>query len=85
MFGRKIFPIPEPIIQKTAARIMSLRDGTSKMSKSSASDFTRINLNDDDLIAQNKKSKTTQNLSQIMLENLKKDQKQEILWVFMLH
>ena len=60
MFGEKFFPIPDPIIQKTAARIMSLRDGTSKMSKSSMSDFTRINLNDDDdLIAQKiKKAKT---------------------------
>ena len=60
MFGEKFFPIPDPIIQKTAARIMSLRDGTSKMSKSSTSDFTRINLNDDDdLIAQKiKKAKT---------------------------
>ena len=60
MFGEKFFPIPDPIIQKTAARIMSLRDGNSKMSKSSTSDFTRINLkDDDDLIAQKiKKAKT---------------------------
>jgi len=41
------FPIPEPIIEGTATRIMSLRDGTKKMSKSEASDMSRINLNDD--------------------------------------
>ena len=60
MFGNKFFPLPEPIIRKTASRIMSLRDGTSKMSKSEASDFSRINLNDeDDLIFQKiKKAKT---------------------------
>ena len=45
------FPIPEPIIEGTATRIMSLRDGTKKMSKSEASDMSRVNLTDDsDLI-----------------------------------
>ena len=45
------FPIPEPIIEGTATRIMSLRDGTKKMSKSEASEMSRINLTDDsDLI-----------------------------------
>ena len=41
------FPVPEPIIEGTATRIMSLRDGTKKMSKSEASDMSRINLTDD--------------------------------------
>ena len=41
------FPISEPIIEGTATRIMSLRDGTKKMSKSEASDMSRINLTDD--------------------------------------
>ena len=41
------FPIPEPIIEGTATRIMSLRDGTKKMSKSEASDMSRVNLTDD--------------------------------------
>ncbi len=41
------FPIPEPIIEGTATRVMSLRDGTKKMSKSEASDMSRINLTDD--------------------------------------
>ncbi|WP_230279704.1 tryptophan--tRNA ligase [Croceicoccus sp. Ery15] len=42
-----LFTLPEPIIPPDAARIMSLRDGTSKMSKSDPSDMSRINLSDD--------------------------------------
>ena len=41
------FPLPEPLIQGPGARIMSLRDGSKKMSKSDPSDMTRINLTDD--------------------------------------
>lgn len=40
------FPLPEPLIMETAARIMSLRDGTKKMSKSDESDYSRVNLTD---------------------------------------
>ncbi len=47
-FGVELFTIPEPFIPKEAARIMSLRDGTAKMSKSDPSDMSRINLSDDD-------------------------------------
>ena len=51
---------PEPLIQKNFSRIMSLKDGTKKMSKSDPSDFSRINLNDskDDIINKIKKAKT---------------------------
>jgi tryptophanyl-tRNA synthetase len=46
------FPLPEPVIQGEATRVMSLRDGRAKMSKSDSSDNSRINLTDDaDLIA----------------------------------
>jgi tryptophanyl-tRNA synthetase len=41
------FPQPEPVITGTATRVMSLRDGTKKMSKSDESDMSRINLTDD--------------------------------------
>jgi tryptophanyl-tRNA synthetase len=41
------FPQPEPVITGPATRVMSLRDGTKKMSKSDASDLSRINLTDD--------------------------------------
>lgn len=60
MFDVDCFPLPEPKIETTAARVMSLRDGTAKMSKSAESDMTRINLTDDvDMIAQKiKKAKS---------------------------
>jgi tryptophanyl-tRNA synthetase len=41
------FPLPEPLIEGPATRVMSLRDGTKKMSKSDPSDLSRINLTDD--------------------------------------
>ena len=47
------FPLPEAVIMGTATRVMSLRDGTKKMSKTDESDYSRINLTDDaDAIAQ---------------------------------
>ena len=56
----QFFPLPEPLIAGPATRVMSLRDGTKKMSKSDASDYSRINLTDDaDTIAQKiRKAKT---------------------------
>ncbi len=58
--GKGFFPLPEPLIQGPATRVMSLRDGTKKMSKSDPSDNSRINLSDDaDTIAQKiRKAKT---------------------------
>ena len=54
------FPITEPVIEGPATRVMSLRDGTKKMSKSDPSDMTRINMSDDaDTISQKfKKART---------------------------
>jgi tryptophanyl-tRNA synthetase len=46
-FGEAFFPLPEPLIQGEATRVMSLRDGSKKMSKSDPSDYSRINLTDD--------------------------------------
>jgi tryptophanyl-tRNA synthetase len=46
-FADGFFPLPEPLIQGPATRVMSLRDGTKKMSKSDPSDQSRINLTDD--------------------------------------
>lgn len=59
-YGIDLFPQPEPVITGPAPRVMSLRDGTKKMSKSNESDMTRINLTDDaDMIANKiKKAKT---------------------------
>jgi tryptophanyl-tRNA synthetase len=54
------FPLPEPLIQGPGARIMSLRDGSKKMSKSDPSDMSRISMTDDaDAIMQKIKKATT--------------------------
>lgn len=57
---KPVFTLPDPIIPPEAARIMSLRDGGSKMSKSDPSDMSRINLTDDadTIMAKVKKAKT---------------------------
>jgi tryptophanyl-tRNA synthetase len=59
-FGDAFFPVTEPLITGPATRVMSLRDGTKKMSKSDPSDYSRIALADDaDAIAQKiRKAKT---------------------------
>ncbi|MBD3680157.1 MAG: tryptophan--tRNA ligase [Rhodobacteraceae bacterium] len=52
-FGVDFFPVTEPVIEGAATRVMSLRDGSKKMSKSDPSDMSRINMTDDaDAIAQ---------------------------------
>ncbi len=52
-FGVEFFPVTEPVIEGPATRVMSLRDGSKKMSKSDPSDMSRINMSDDaDAIAQ---------------------------------
>ena len=57
---KDFFPIPEPLILKNISRVMSLRDGTKKMSKSEESDYSRINLKDssDEIIKKIKKAKS---------------------------
>jgi len=64
------FPLPEPLIPKNISRVMSLRDGTKKMSKSEESDYSRINLSDsaDEI---NKKIKKAKSDSKPIPDNLK--------------
>jgi tryptophanyl-tRNA synthetase len=59
-FATDLFTLPEPFIPPAAARIMSLRDGSAKMSKSDPSDMSRINLTDDadTVMSKIKKAKT---------------------------
>jgi tryptophanyl-tRNA synthetase len=59
-FGIEFFPITEPVIMGPATRVMSLRDGTKKMSKSDPSDLSRINLTDspEDIAKKIRKAKT---------------------------
>jgi len=63
-FGVELFPLPEPLISAAAPRIMSLRDGGAKMSKSDPSEASRINLIDsNDVIAQKfRKAKSDQDV-----------------------
>ena len=64
------FPLPEPLIAKNISRVMSLRDGTKKMSKSEESDYSRINLKDsaDEI---NKKIKKAKSDSEQIPDNIK--------------
>jgi tryptophanyl-tRNA synthetase len=59
-YGVDFFPVTEPVIEGVATRVMSLRDGTKKMSKSDPSDQSRINLTDDadTIAAKIRKAKT---------------------------
>ena len=67
---KDFFPLPEPLIPKNVSRVMSLRDGTKKMSKSEESDYSRINLKDsaDEI---NKKIKKAKSDSEQIPDNIK--------------
>ena len=67
---KDFFPLPEPLIPKNVSRIMSLRDGNKKMSKSEESDYSRINLKDsaDEI---NKKIKKAKSDSEPIPDNIK--------------
>ena len=71
--ANNFFPIPEPLIQKKLSRVMSLRDGTKKMSKSEESDYSRIDLQDseDEINKKIKKAKTDSSPIPDKVENLK--------------
>jgi tryptophanyl-tRNA synthetase len=76
---KNFFPLPEPLISKNISRVMSLRDGLKKMSKSEESDYSRINLKDsaDEI---NKKIKKAKSDSEPIPDNLKLlEQKPEAL------
>ena len=66
------FPIPEPIINKNISRIMSLKDGNQKMSKSDPSEYSRISLLDesDEIIKKIKKAKTADNVMPEKIEEI---------------
>jgi len=71
--SENFFPIPEPLIQKKLSRVMSLRDGKNKMSKSDESEYSRINLQDseDEISKKIKKAKTDSEPIPTKIENLK--------------
>ena len=73
-FKKEIFPLQEPLIQKNISRVMSLRDGTKKMSKSDESEYSRINLKDsaDDIVKKIKKAKSDSSSIPDNLKDLEK-------------
>ena len=72
-YKKNVFPIPEPLILKNISRVMSLRDGTKKMSKSDESTYSRIDLKDsaDDIIKKIKKAKSDSSSIPDNLKDLK--------------
>ena len=79
----EFFPIPEPLIMPTAARIMSLRDGTKKMSKSDPSDYSRITLTDDaDTIAKKFRKATSDMVEGISYEPETRPEVANLLTIF---
>jgi len=79
------FPLPEPLIPKKISRVMSLRDGTKKMSKSEESDYSRINLKDtaDEIVKKIKKAKSDSDSIPDNLKSLeKKPEAQNLLNIY---
>ena len=75
-FGKEnFFKVPEPLIQKNFSRIMSLKDGLRKMSKSEPSDLSRINLTDekDQILNKIKKAKTDPMPMPVNIDDLEKE------------
>lgn len=82
-YDTEFFTLPEPVIQKSAARIMSLRDGSKKMSKSDESDYSRINLTDDaDMIAKKLKKATSDSQHGITYEPQTRPEAANLLQIF---
>jgi len=73
-FKKNIFPLPEPLIQNNISRVMNLRDGTKKMSKSDESEYSRIDLKDsaDDIVKKIKKAKSDSSSIPDNLKDLEK-------------
>jgi len=77
------FKLPEAMIMKEAARIMSLRDGLKKMSKSDSSDLSRINLMDDaDLIMQKIKKAKSDSIAEIFYDKEKRPEVSNLLDIY---
>jgi len=82
-FAEDFFPLPEPMIQEEAARVMSLRDGTKKMSKSDPSDLSRINLTDDaDTIASKIRKAKSDSIMGISYDREKRPEASNLLSIF---
>ncbi|HET6467183.1 MAG TPA: tryptophan--tRNA ligase [Geminicoccaceae bacterium] len=82
-FGVDFFPLPEPMILGEATRVMSLRDGSKKMSKSDPSDQSRINLTDDaDAIAQKIRRAKSDSILGVSFEPEKRPEASNLLTIY---
>jgi len=82
-YAQEFFPLPEPLIMPTAARVMSLRDGTKKMSKSDPSDYSRITLTDDaDTIAKKIRKATTDSIEGVTFDVEKRPEIANLLTIY---
>ena len=82
-YGAEFFPLPEPVILPTAARIMSLRDGTKKMSKSDPSDYSRITLTDNaDAIAKKIRKATSDSIEGVTFDEKARPEVANILTIY---
>ena len=84
-FETDLFPIPEPLIFGEATRVMSLRDGSKKMSKSDPSDYSRIMLTDtaENIIQKIKKAKTDpQPLPENIIDLASRPEAQNLISIF---
>ncbi len=82
-YNEEFFPLPEPLILPTAARIMSLRDGTKKMSKSDPSDYSRITLTDDaDAIAKKIRKATSDSIEGVTFDEKNRPEVANLLTIY---
>jgi tryptophanyl-tRNA synthetase len=78
-----VFKLPRHVISKESARIMSLRDGTSKMSKSDESDYSRINLNDSaDLIQLKFKKAKSDSIKEVYFDKEKRPEVSNLMNIY---
>jgi tryptophanyl-tRNA synthetase len=82
-YAQEFFPLPEPLILPTAARIMSLRDGSKKMSKSDPSDYSRITLTDDaDTIAKKIRKATSDSIEGVTYDPTARPEVANLLTIY---
>ena len=83
-YKKEIFPIPEPLILGEATRVMSLRDGTKKMSKSEESDLSRINITDsaDEISKKFKKAKADMDYDGIFYDAEKRPEISNLMRIY---
>ncbi len=82
-YGEDFFPLPEPLILGEATRVMSLRDGKKKMSKSDPSDYSRITLTDDaDTIAKKIRKATSDSIEGVSYDSEQRPEVANLITIY---